>query len=403
MWWAPLLNSIIALLGVGTVVPTTPAFFAYLTTGASGYSIFPTSDSLYIAGQIGATTEAYATRLKWSDQTITWQRKLDASGVDVGYGIAADSSDNAYMFGNGNNDVFVSKYNSSGAIQWQKKAVGASNERFRGGCVDSSGNPIGFGVTGGADPIIVKFDSTGATTFSNKYNFSSAIFLGGTTDSTSIYSGGYFAGGTKGMVLKTDSSGAVTWARSIYGSAEGACANPVVDSSGNVYIGFEYSSGTRFNGLAKFNSSGTLQWQRQINTTAGNFLFTAIDTSANIYAVVDNFIFKWNSSGTLQWQRQLTGTTIDLQGVYWYNNYVVITGLLDTNAAIFVIKDDGSQTGTYTLGTYSIAYAAGSKTEATGGATTATETVSASSSGLTISTSTYTDAAASTTITKVLL
>lgn len=401
-----MLNIISSQLSGGVITPTTPSFFAYLSTGATGYGVYPTSDSIYISSQVATNTLAYAAKIKWSDQTITWQRTLAGSGSEIGYGIGADSSSNVYLFGQSDSttDAFISKYNSSGSIQWQKKATATGTERFRAGAVDSSGNPIAFGQLNGADPVIIKFDGTGATTFSSKYNFSSAIFTGGTTDSSgNIYAAGYFAGGTKGMLLKTDSSGVVTWARSLYGSAEGACGNPVVDSSGNVYVAFEYSSGTRYNGMAKYNSSGTQQWQRQLNITSGNFMWSAVDSSGNVYGAEDNLLFKWNSSGTLQWQRQFTGTTIDFQGISWFNNYIVLTGLIDTNAGIIVVKDDGSQTGTYTLGSYSIAYAAGSKTESAGGATSASETVSASASGATISTSTYTDAAGAATITKVTL
>jgi hypothetical protein len=205
--------------------------------------------------------------------------------------------------------------------------------------------------------------------------------------------------------MKTNSSGTVTWTKSLSGGGEGQISTAKVDSSGNVYVGFAYATGGRKSGVAKYDSSGTLQWQRQVNIASGNALTIDIDSSGNVYAISSdgNNLLKYNSSGTLQWQRVFTGTTIQFTGVHYDNGNVYVTGLFDTNGGIFIVKDDGSGTGTYTLGTYSITYAAGSLTDAAGGATDTTPTATASTASGTGSTSTFTDSAATNTLTSVAI
>jgi hypothetical protein len=131
----------------------------------------------------------------------------------------------------------------------------------------------------------------------------------------------------------------------------------------------------------------------------------AIDSSNNVYGVSqdENYVVKYNSSGTLQWQRSFTGTTIGFTGIYWSNNNLYITGLFDTNGGLFIIKDDGSGTGTYVLGLYTITYGASSLTDSAGSATDASVTVTDSTASGTGSSASLTDTAASNTITKVNL
>jgi hypothetical protein len=97
-----------------------------------------------------------------------------------------------------------------------------------------------------------------------------------------------------------------------------------VDSSGNIYYGFYvFISSGIYAAIMKVNSTGTVQWARQLAPpVASGFMYCrdiGIDASANVYIVMayNNFggarepayIAKYNSSGTIQWQRQLTDTS----------------------------------------------------------------------------------------------
>ena len=95
-----------------------------------------------------------------------------------------------------------------------------------------------------------------------------------------------------------------------------------LDSSGNLYITGITNPGVEGSYdilVAKYNSSGVLQWQRNLGeTSVENAYAIASDSSGNVYisgnyykaGVTSNWdivVFKYNSSGVLQWQRALTG------------------------------------------------------------------------------------------------
>jgi hypothetical protein len=90
--------------------------------------------------------------------------------------------------------------------------------------------------------------------------------------------------------------------------------------------------------VAKYDTNGTLQWQRTIGgsgTETGYGVYA--DTSANVYIVgttaisgqnnSDVLIVKYDTNGILQWQRTWGGTGIDIgYGIYANASYVLITG-----------------------------------------------------------------------------
>ena len=94
-----------------------------------------------------------------------------------------------------------------------------------------------------------------------------------------------------------------------------------VDSSNNVYFLASSTgspSGTRGAFILKFNSSGTLQWQKNIPLTFTINSFTQVwsglhaTKSGDLYLKSptggDDAILKLNSSGTVQWLKSFNGT-----------------------------------------------------------------------------------------------
>jgi len=126
-----------------------------------------------------------------------------------------------------------------------------------------------------------------------------------------------------GTMSKIDKSGNLIW-QVQYGSVNNDTPRAVqVDSQGNVYgltrIDYNGSSTLFAAHLFKLNSDGVLQWQRMLknNTYDVTAYDLTIDSNDNLYTCgqylgasagdYTGYIAKHNSSGTLQWKKDLDG------------------------------------------------------------------------------------------------
>lgn len=159
-------------------------------------------------------------------------------------------------------------------------------------------------------------------------------------------------------LFKLDAGGDISWSRSIYYSS-GQDVTPGrqfgIDSSENTYHCMQYylmpmaSNGyKKASTIAKYNSSGTLQWKQEykIGSSATNWdlidLKGAVcDSSGNSYAYgryvqaslfssARGIIIKSNSSGTLQWIKQVPK---DSDG---YGGETEYSGAVDSSGNLYV-------------------------------------------------------------------
>ncbi len=121
------------------------------------------------------------------------------------------------------------------------------------------------------------------------------------------------------LVVKYNSSGSVQWQKRLdYGDWDvGHCI--AVDSNNNIYVGGRIGSSNSYAMISKFNSSMSHQWTRQIQYSA-QIYNVEVDSNDNVYAggyedsilsgssSNDLFMFKLNSSGTTQWSRKMGQT-----------------------------------------------------------------------------------------------
>ena len=253
------------------------------------------------------------------------------AGNDYCKGVNVDSAGNVYCAGatygamgeanGGNTDAFIMKLNSSGALQWVTQlgavttAAGGSNagtDHCTGVTVDSANNIYCAGVTDGAmgevngggsyDAFIMKLNSSGALQWV-----------------TQLGAGTTAAGGNNGATEECTSV-TVDSANNVY------CAGYTDGSMG------EANGGGNDTFIMKLNSGGALQWIKQlgaVTTAAGSNADNdycngvAIDSADNVYCTggtygamgetnggnTDAFVMKLNSSGTLQWVKQLGAIT----------------------------------------------------------------------------------------------
>ena len=270
----------------------------------------------------------------------TWGGGMD----DIGCGVTIDSSGNICTTGfftgtvdfdpgadtdnhssNGSADIFLSKFNTSGAFLWAQTWGGSLQDIGYSITADSSDNIY---VTGNFRST-VDFDPSGGVD-NHISNGVSDVFLS-----------------------KFDASGTFIWAQTWGGVIDDAGFSVTIDNSDNVYVtGYFYltvdfdpgvgvdnhtSNGVIDIFLSKFNSSGTFQWAQ---TWGGSGLSddvgygVATDSSNNIYvtgyfmgmvdfnpgAGTDNhtsnglqdvFLSKFNSAGSFQWAETWGGIDDD--------------------------------------------------------------------------------------------
>jgi hypothetical protein len=175
--------------------------------------------------------------------TVQWVRMAGSSVFDYCYGVAVDGSENVYVSGSSygdfdghlnqdgtgsTEDLFLVKYDSSGAKQWSVFHGGAGNDVTYGMAVDSGGNIYINGNTnadldgqvnsGGHDSILLKYNSAGVRqwtrmlgTSSGEYARGMAVDSGDNAYITGFTSGNLDgvtnSGGNDGFIVKYDTSG----------------------------------------------------------------------------------------------------------------------------------------------------------------------------------------------------
>lgn len=204
----------------------------------------------------------------------------------------------------GDYDVFLAKYSSEGVLIWVRTAGSLAGDISSDIAIDPNGNilitgyyfdAINFGgnilaSSGVGDVFVVKYDPTGAVLWAKKAG-GPGLDLGNSVDtdaSGNVYLGGSYngsctffgvnnitlnsAGGEDGFVAKLDASGNVLWAKSIQGSATQK-ANDVLISGTDLFVLGTFENTTDFGNSVSLSSG------------AGN---------------VDIFIAKYNLSGVCQ-------------------------------------------------------------------------------------------------------
>ena len=223
----------------------------------------------------------------------------------------------------GNGDAYLSKYDTAGNVQWTRQ----------------------FGTTSGDEAEAVVSDGTG-----------------------NAYAAGYVnanpngIGNSDAFLRKYDSAGNLQWAQT-FGSSQDEIAQGVsLDGHGGVVVTGDTRgnfAATNAGGLdlfvASYNTSGDLQWTRQLgsagtdyaNAIAGdgvNSLYVAGYTTANLAGTnlggTDSYLAKFDLAGNLQWIHQY-GTTLDDK------NFGVTT---DSSGNVFVAGSTSGVLGATNLG-----------------------------------------------------
>jgi hypothetical protein len=303
---------------------------------------------------------------------------------DQGRGIGVDTAGNVYVTGgfHGSADFgpfvvstsqnmafFLAKYNSAGTVQWVRQSVGGSSDGVYGTglAVDSAGNSYAVGFADNGTTItfgatnLVSPSATGYSTFLVKYDNTGTVkwaqLMGGpghtyatkvAVDAAgNVYVRGAFsmnmtigtstlvsAGQSDMFIAKFDNAGALTWVQQAGGTGAEDEGGVAVDQVGNVYVtgGFgsspmNFGSTSLTNAgswdayIAKYSSSGAVQWARRAGGTELDFYWdVALEGQGNVYAAGalssdavapsgsgGAVVAKYDPDGTLQWAYSASG------------------------------------------------------------------------------------------------
>lgn len=290
-------------------------------------------------------------------QNLLWAKRAGSGGApsipnDLGQAIAVDVFGNSYVTGQFRNtatfgpneinqtvlttagasqEIFVAKYNSSGVLQWAKRISTVE------------GQGLGIGLDAAGNSYVTGFFNSAAT------------FAPGEINETPLA-----AAGVKEVFLaKYDINGNFVWAKRAGGIFSDQAEGIAVDALGNSYITGRFGDVARFGSgelnqtdltasglaedifVAKYNSSGLLQWAKRAGGTGTDQgLAIAIDATGNSYVTgifngsamfpatfgsgeanqtdlvatnfnSDLFVAKYNGNGSLQWVKRAGGVEND--------------------------------------------------------------------------------------------
>jgi len=336
--------------------------------------------------------------------------------------VTIDSSNNIYWASYVSNAARVTKIDTNGNVLLAFQANNAGLGGVVGWSsvkVDASGNIYAAGRVGSLDDgRVMKFDSSGVKQWEVVYSSSYAdranaialdssgnVFVAGMSRNTS----------SDFNVRKFNNSGTQQWNQGLTSSGTNTdvAYGIGIDSSDNVYAsGTITNSGVTAIAVVKYNNSGTLQWQRMLYNAynqAQNSNSLVVDENNDIFITGQSrdatrpyaFVAKYNSSGVLQWQNQLyrsdgtnnygRGITVDSESIY-ISGYYNASGSGAQTAFIVKLPKDGQtsvETWPFIYGTASLTETAGPLTSNTPIDTTSTPSATVSSLSYTVYNVTY--------------
>ncbi|MFN0213303.1 MAG: T9SS type A sorting domain-containing protein [Saprospiraceae bacterium] len=334
---------------------------------------------------------------------IQWQKCLGGSNFDIassvqqtsdgGYIVAGlTQSNNGDVSGNhGSVDLWVTKLNSNGEIQWQR-ALGGSNVDVGGKIIQTNDGGyilVGFvlsnngdisGNHGEADFWVVKLNSSGAIQWQKTLGGSKGdepqaiqqtldggfIVVGYTNSNDGDVSGNH--GQYDFWVVKLSNVGAIEWQKTLGGTgSDEAYSVQQTTDGGYIVAGKTFSNDGDVSGnhgdidywVVKLNSIGAIEWQKAFGGSGaddGGLVCQTMDggyvvaggTGSNdgqvsgVYGKGDAWVVKLDQEGELQWQKTLGGTDQDgASSIFQTSNGSYVLSILTESMDGDVVGNDG--------------------------------------------------------------
>jgi len=310
---------------------------------------------------------------------IEWVDQFGSTSIDRSHGVATGAS-SVYVVGGangalpgqthkGSTDAFISKYDSSGSIQWTDQfGSSGSDEAYGVSVIDSSvyvaatlANPAS---PGDIDAAIRKYNSDGTMLWTNLIGTSGYdTAFGIAVDVSGVYAVGLTTGtlpsqaslgGWDAFVCKYDHNGYHQWTRQFGTSSKDEAFGVSLDGSYLYVTGFTEGglAGSNAGGkdifVRKYDINGNYIWTQQIGTPGDDIargisvhnggIYLAGETSGTLPSQtqlgdIDAFTLKYDPTGNHQWTHQFGSSQLDRAfGIFADASGIYVAG--GTNGAL---------------------------------------------------------------------
>ena len=344
------------------------------------HNLGTTDVSVEIQGRTTATGGIHQKYLGLTGSTSGWSKVFGGAGNDWAIGNNLQTSDGGYLisgytgsFGAGGRDAWLVKTDAVGNMEWNITYGGPLDDGFadmvktKDGGYALVGNTLSFGA-GNQDFWLVKVNSTGAMQWNQTYggtayDYSYAVFqtsdggyaLTGETNSTG-------AGGLDFWLIKTDATGNMQWNKT-YGGTGAETGTVVVQNSDGGYAitGRTASFGAGGNDiwLIKTDATGNMLWNKTYGgpgTQQGNSMVQTSDGGYAIFSPTphlsgsgqDVWLVKTDATGNMVWNKTYggTGNEFAVYLIQTSDGGYALTGAQNSFGAggtdVFLIKTDAS-------------------------------------------------------------
>jgi hypothetical protein len=282
-----------------------------------------------------------------SNLGYSWTTTVGGTTNDIGYDVAADSNSNVYMTGvftdtvdfdpgggtenrvsNGSGDIFIAKYDSSGAYQWVNAVGSTSDDNGISIAIDSDANVYSVGFYNGT----ADFDPTGDT------------------DSKSN------SGSSDGFLTKYDSAGNYLWTDTLGNTGGDSILDLAINLSGLSYlVGYfgntvDFDLGPGTDNKVSNGSSDVFTTIYSISEYSGSDIGSTTDPFANMYtyglSVLGFSTFEEDISTVAPSESLGSASTISSTGDVGRQSEIVI----GSNGLPFIAAYDATNTQVQTVG-----------------------------------------------------
>jgi hypothetical protein len=323
----------------------------YANLGTAEYNtyLFDTKSdnggNIYLLGYQGGAGGSYGDFLAKQNSAgyIVWQTRFDGAISNLGDPPSLTLSNDGYIyfFGGISYETTLCKFNTSGVFQFANTINFPIGSNIRDVTTDTSNNlciVVGTWLTPRTNTTIYKISNTGQILWNRTLGW---IGNANTIDPYSVStdsSGNFYVCGVnkskliganyEGFLAKYNTNGTLQWQRSIRDTTYNTTCQYIKTSpSGNCYISTTTTGGVYV--LCKYDTNGTLLWQRNFNIF-GITQRLSLDIDENVYLALSDKILKYDKNGLLQWGRQLSsgvgGTTLVGINVDSLNNKFNVCG-----------------------------------------------------------------------------